>query len=197
MNIHAGDQVVVITGKDKGKTGTVLRTLPATSRIVVTGINMRTKHVKATPQSAGQRLQYEASLDASNVMLLDPKTKKRTRVGFSVNDKGRKERIARQSGEVLVRSAKPAAGKPETEKTKKDDAKAEQESKKAQRENKAVTEKVEKPQKKPFWKKVGFGASEVEETGAEDSATSKKTDQDRSSSEQGQAPDVFSHQRGQ
>jgi len=188
MNVHAGDQVVVITGKDKGKTGTILRTLPEVGRVVVAGINMRTKHVKATPQQAGQRLQYEASINVSNVMLIDPKTKKRTRVGYSVSEKGKKERIAKKSGEAIARVAKTVLAKNEK------DTKKETESTKKE---KVVAGKGGKPEKKPFWKKVGFGASEVEETGVEsEKVSSKKGDKDHSVPEQGQTPDVLSHQRG-
>lgn len=183
MKIRTGDNVVVITGKDKGKTGTVLRVLPSIHRLVVAGINIRTKHVKKTPQQAGQRLQYEASIDASNVMAIDPKTKKRTRLGYKVSEKGKKERIAKKSGEVLARSvvAKPASAK---------DEKAEGETKKATKKTDAT--KVEKPEKQAFWKKVGFGADEVEETGA-----SVKENKDHSVSDQGKTPDSFNHQRGQ
>ena len=191
MNIHAGDHVVVITGKDKGKTGAVLQTLAATGRVVVASINMRTKHVKATPQQAGQRLQYEASIDASNVMLIDPKTKKRTRVGYSVTDKGKKERIAKKSGEAIARVAKTAPAK------NMKDIKKEEKKAKPVSHGKGNVERAEKPGKKPFWKKIGFGASEVEETGAEDEKnSSKKGNQSRSVPEQGKTPDVLSHQRG-
>jgi len=148
MKITTGDTVVIITGKDKGKTGTVLRTLPATSRVVVAGINMRTKHIKATPQKAGQRLQYEASIHASNVMLLDAKTKKPTRIGFSVSEKGKKERIAKRSGEVISRSLKAAPGKAASDATKTTkDTKAKEKS------GTTDIRKVEKPDKKPFGKK--------------------------------------------
>jgi large subunit ribosomal protein L24 len=75
MKFHTGDNVVVIAGKDKGKTGRILRVLSSTNRLVVAGINMRTKHMKKSQQSPGRKVSYEASLNASNVMLLDPKTK--------------------------------------------------------------------------------------------------------------------------
>lgn len=106
MKIHTGDTVLVITGKDKGKQGTVMRVLPLKSRLIIEGVNMRIRHIKKTAQQAGQRITYEASIAASNVMLLDPKTKKPTRVGYRIDEKtGKKVRIARVSGEVLpVRS---------------------------------------------------------------------------------------------
>ena len=101
MKLHTGDHVVIISGKDKGKTGSILRVLASNGRIVVGGINMRTRHMKATPQRAGQKIQYEASIDISNVMLVDPKTKKRTRIGITTNEKGQKRRVAKASGEEL------------------------------------------------------------------------------------------------
>lgn len=113
MKIRTGDTVVVISGKDKGKTGSVLRVLPNKGRVVVADINLRTKHVKATAQQAGQKITYEASIDASNVMLLDPKTKKRTRIAYRKNEKGFKERIAKKSGEVYV-AKKPTDSKAAT-----------------------------------------------------------------------------------
>jgi len=86
MKIHTGDTVVIISGKDKGKSGTVLRVLHERNHVVVTGINMRTRHVKKTFQQAGRILKYEASMNASKVMLLDPKTKKPTRIGMAMKD---------------------------------------------------------------------------------------------------------------
>lgn len=105
MKIHTGDTVVIITGKDKGKTGRVLRVLQNQNRVVITGANMRTRHIKKTPQSPGKVLRYEASLHASNVMLLDPKTKKRTRVGRRTVD-GVKARYAKRSGEKILSGRK-------------------------------------------------------------------------------------------
>ena len=105
MKLHAGDMVVVITGKDKGKTGRILRILTAENRVVVTGANMRTRHIKKTPQNPGRKIQYEASIHASNVMFLDPKTKKPTRVGYRFTG-DKKERFAKVSGDVIVSGRK-------------------------------------------------------------------------------------------
>ena len=105
MKLHTGDLVVIITGKDKGKTGRILRVLLEKNRVVVAGINMRTRHIKKTAQSAGRVVRYEASLHASNVMAVDPKTKKRTRIGYRFKD-GHKERIAKKSGEEMVTGKK-------------------------------------------------------------------------------------------
>ena len=112
MKIHQGDLVLIISGKDKGKQGTVVRVLASKNHVVVEGVNMRTRHIKKTVQSAGQRIQYEASLDASKVMIVDPKTKKPTRVGYTFDEKtGSKKRVAKASGEVIAKAAKTAAKK--------------------------------------------------------------------------------------
>lgn len=101
MKLKVNDQVVVIAGKDKGKVGEIMFINKAKERVVVKGINLITKHIKATPQRPGQKIQTEASIHASNVMLLCPKTKKRTRVAYQKADNGKKERIAKVSGETI------------------------------------------------------------------------------------------------
>ncbi len=103
MKIRAGDNVVVTTGKDKGKTGQVLRVLQTKKRLVVTDINIRTRHMKAGPNRPGEIIKYEPSIDASNVMLVDPKTKKRSRIGFKL-EKGKKTRIFKQSGDEIKKT---------------------------------------------------------------------------------------------
>ncbi len=97
--IRKDDTVIVIAGKDKGRSGRVLKVLPSEDRVVVEGVNMAKRHTKpdvANPQ--GGVIAKEASLHISNVALRDPKTGKPTRVGFKVNDKGRKIRVAKGSG---------------------------------------------------------------------------------------------------
>ncbi|OGJ78689.1 50S ribosomal protein L24 [Candidatus Peribacteria bacterium RIFOXYC1_FULL_54_13] len=186
MKIHTGDHVVVITGKDKGKTGAVLRVLSTTRRIIVAGINMRTKHVKATSQQPGRRLQYEASIAVSNVMVVDPKTRKRTRMGVRISEKGKKERIAKRSGEVVTHTVakstahKQGAGAGE----------------KAKAAKKGDVQKVEKPEKKPFWKKVSFGAGEAAEAGTDEMSDARKSGKDHAVPAQGKIPDLISHERG-
>lgn len=101
MKIKVNDEVIVIAGKDKGKKGKVTRTIAKNNKVVVEKVNIRTKHIKKTAQEAGQKIQYEAPIDASNVMILDPKTKKPTRVGYRLLEKGKKERYAKVSGEPL------------------------------------------------------------------------------------------------
>ena len=100
--IRKGDTVVVITGADKGKRGEVLSVRPKENRAVVQGVNIAKKHTK--PQGMGKPggiIEAEATIHLSNVMLLNPKTNKPTRVGFRVLDDGRKVRIARPGGEVI------------------------------------------------------------------------------------------------
>lgn len=154
MKIHTGDTVLIITGKDKGKQGRVIRTLASQNRVVVEGINMRTRHIKKTPNQAGQRIQYEASIHASNVMILDPKSKKPTRIGYKIDDKGNKKRIAMLSGEVITKAAAKAAPKKSPAKGAKTEAKEEKV---------AVTKEAPaNPAKQPFWKRGGKGKGEVE-----------------------------------
>ena len=200
MKIRPGDSVVVITGKDKNKTGSVMRVLAGKNRVVVTGINIRTKHVKATPQRPGQRLQYEASIDASNVMVIDPKTKKRSRIGQTIDKKGHKKRTAKRSGEVLITTAPVAT---EETKDKRASAKKGQEELAEKRTGKttpsstkptADKEKGASNDKTPFWKKIGFGQDAMED--AADIANESRMKQDKSVPDQGQAPDVRSTQRG-
>jgi len=97
--IRKDDTVIVIAGKDKGRSGRVLKVLPKEERVVVEGVNLVKRHTKpdiAHPQ--GGVIAKEAPLHISNVQLRDPKTGKPTRVGFKVNDKGRKVRVAKASG---------------------------------------------------------------------------------------------------
>ncbi len=101
LKIKKGDTVVVLTGRDKGKKGEVTKILPEKNRVIVQGINMFKKHRKPTQQQAGGIEDIEASLDVSNVALIDPKTDKATRVGYTTLKGGRKVRVARKSGEVI------------------------------------------------------------------------------------------------
>jgi large subunit ribosomal protein L24 len=97
--IRKDDTVFVIAGKDKGRSGKVLKVLPAEERVVVEGVNMMKRHTKPdVTHPNGGVISKEAALHVSNVALRDPKTGKPTRVGFKVNDKGRKVRVAKGSG---------------------------------------------------------------------------------------------------
>ena len=100
MKIKLNDEVLVIAGKDRGKKGKILRVFEKTGRVVVEKINMRTRHIKKTASRPGEIIHYEGPLNASNVMVLDPKTGKPTRIGYKIEN-GKKVRIAKVSGEVL------------------------------------------------------------------------------------------------
>ncbi|EFR31672.1 50S ribosomal protein L24 [Eremococcus coleocola] len=100
MRIKSGDKVKVIAGKDKGKEGTVLKTLPKEDKVVVEGINIVKKHQKPTQLSTGGIVEVEAPLHASNVQLVDPKTGEVTRVTYRVED-GKKVRVSTKSNEVI------------------------------------------------------------------------------------------------
>ena len=102
MNFKVGDEVVVITGSDKGKTGKILKVLRKENKVVVEGVNVRKKHQKPTGQETGGIIDITAPIHASNVMIIDPKTKKRTRVGHTTDEKtGKKIRIAKKSNEKI------------------------------------------------------------------------------------------------
>ncbi|USK59990.1 50S ribosomal protein L24 [Peribacillus asahii] len=101
MHVKKGDKVVVISGKDKGKQGTILAAYPKKSRVLVEGVNIVKKHSKpsqANPQ--GGIISQEAAIHVSNVMPLDPKSGKPTRVGYKIEN-GKKVRVAKISGETL------------------------------------------------------------------------------------------------
>ena len=102
MKLVKGDKVIVIAGNDKGKTGTIQRVIPESNRVVVEGINVRKKHRKPSQQNnnEGAIVELYAPIDASNVMLVDPKTKKATRIGHKIV-KGKKVRVAKKSDSVL------------------------------------------------------------------------------------------------
>ncbi len=99
--IKKGDQVVVITGKNKGAKGEVLNVMPKDDRVVVQGVNMIKRHQRPTQGSAGGIETREASIHISNVALVDPKTEAPTRVGYKVLKDGKKVRVARRSGETV------------------------------------------------------------------------------------------------
>jgi large subunit ribosomal protein L24 len=101
MRMKKGDQVVVITGKDKGKTGEVLRLFPKGNRALVQGVNIVKRHTRPTQASAGGILEKEASIQVSNLSQIDPKDNKPTRTGVKVLKDGRKVRFSKRSGEVI------------------------------------------------------------------------------------------------
>ena len=102
MKIRKGDTVQVISGKDKGKTGEVLKTLPFQNRVVVKGVNQRTKHVKPSQEGeSGQIITEESSLHASNVMIFSSKEKVASKVEIFVDKDGSKKRRLKKTGELI------------------------------------------------------------------------------------------------
>jgi large subunit ribosomal protein L24 len=101
LKIKKGDHVVVITGKDKGKKGEVLKILPSENRAIVKGVAMVRRHQRQTTTQDGGIISKEAAIHISNLALEDPKDGKPTRVGFKFLKDGRKVRVARRSGEVI------------------------------------------------------------------------------------------------
>ena len=100
--IKKNDEVIVLTGKSKGQRGTVIQSITATNKVLVSGVNVATRHNKPSqvnPQ--GGITKQEMPIHVSNVALIDPKEDKATRVGFKTLDDGKKVRVAKRSGEVL------------------------------------------------------------------------------------------------
>ena len=101
MKIKKGDKVIVITGRDKGKTGEVTKSMPKENKVIVSGVNMVKRHQKPTQENAGGIVSKEAPIHISNVAIVDPKTGKASRMGTKTLDDGRKVRVAKKSGEVI------------------------------------------------------------------------------------------------
>ena len=100
MNFKKGDKVVVISGKSKGTVGTISNVLKD-NKVIVEGANMVKKHIKPNGQTAGSIVEVEAPINASNVMMVDTKTNKRTRIGHTTDKKGNKVRVSKKSNEQL------------------------------------------------------------------------------------------------
>ena len=100
MNLKVGDKVIVIAGSNKGKEGTIKKVLRQENRVIIEGVNLVKKHQKDNGNGTGGILEVEAPINRSNVMIIDPKTKKPTRIG-KTKDKDKKVRIAIKSGEKL------------------------------------------------------------------------------------------------
>jgi large subunit ribosomal protein L24 len=103
LNVKKGDKVVVITGKDKGKSGEVIAAYPKEDRVIVQGVNKVKRHTRPTQTNAGGIVEKEASIHVSNIAHADPKDGKPTRVGVKILEDGRKVRVAKRSGEVIDR----------------------------------------------------------------------------------------------
>ncbi|MBS2020669.1 MAG: 50S ribosomal protein L24 [Deltaproteobacteria bacterium] len=110
QRLQKGDTVVVISGKDKGKKGKVMRLFAEEGRVLVEGVNLVKRHMRPNPRmQQGGILEREQPLHASKVMLVDPKTGKGTRVRVKTDDKGVKTRVAVKSGEEIPSPRKAAA----------------------------------------------------------------------------------------
>ena len=101
QKIRKGDKVVVLTGKDKGRTGEVVQVMPKEDRAVVRGVNMVKRHQRQTQSQEAGIINKEASIHLSNIAIADPKDGKPTRVGFRLEADGTKVRVAKRSGEVI------------------------------------------------------------------------------------------------
>lgn len=97
MKIRKDDTVIVLTGKDKGKTGKVLKAMPKEGRVIVEGVNVQTKHQRQTQKAAAEIKHQEGPIDVSNVMFYDTKAKKPSRIGYKVEG-GKKTRVAKATG---------------------------------------------------------------------------------------------------
>lgn len=100
LKVKKGDQVIVISGEDKGKVGEVLRAMPKDGKVLVQGVNLVKRHQKPSQTNPGGIVTKEAPINASNVSHVDPKSGKATKVGYKDVD-GKKVRFARKSGEVI------------------------------------------------------------------------------------------------
>jgi len=101
LKIKRGDTVVVITGKEKGKRGEVERVIPQENRVVVGGVNIRTRHAQPTQNNQQGLYTFAAPIHVSNVMLVDPNSGEPTKVGYRFTDAGEKIRVAKRSGEDI------------------------------------------------------------------------------------------------
>lgn len=102
MHVKTGDTVQVISGRDKGKVGEILRTIPKTSQVVVKGVNVRTKHVKPQQEGeSGQIATFEGPIHSSNVMLYSNKEQVSSRIAYTFTEEGRKVRMLKKTGEII------------------------------------------------------------------------------------------------
>ena len=101
LKVKKGDNVIVITGKDKGKTGEIVNVFPKTSRVIVRGVNVAKRHTAQSQTSQGGILDKELSVHISNISHIDPKDKKASKVGYKFLKDGRKVRFVKRSGDLL------------------------------------------------------------------------------------------------
>ena len=101
LRVKKGDEVIVLTGREKGKKGSVLKVMRKDRRLLVQGVNMVKRHTRPSQANPGGIIEKEGSLHVSNVAHVDPKTGEPTRVGYRFLDDGRKVRFAKRSGEII------------------------------------------------------------------------------------------------
>ena len=101
LKLKKGDKVIVIAGKDKGKTGEITKVFVKENKVLVSGINVAKRHTKPSQENAGGIISKEMPIHISNVAFVDPKTSKATRLGIKEDKDGRKVRVAKKSGEVV------------------------------------------------------------------------------------------------
>jgi len=106
LKVKKGDEVIVITGKNKGKKGKILSVLHKENKAVVSGINLVKKHMKPSQNSEGGIIQKELPIHVSNISLIDPKSGGSTRIGFKTLEDGSKVRVAKKSGEIITGEGK-------------------------------------------------------------------------------------------
>ncbi|MGP0129124.1 MAG: 50S ribosomal protein L24 [cyanobacterium endosymbiont of Rhopalodia musculus] len=102
MHVKTGDTVQVISGRDKGKVGEIIKTNPKTSKVVIQGVNVKTKHIKPQQEGeSGQITTFEAPIHSSNVMLYSTKEKVASRICYTFTEEGRKVRMLKKTGEII------------------------------------------------------------------------------------------------
>lgn len=102
MHVKTGDTVQVISGQDKGKVGEIIKTNPKTSKVVIQGVNVKTKHIKPQQEGeSGQITTFEAPIHSSNVMLYSTKEKVTSRICYTFTEEGRKVRMLKKTGEII------------------------------------------------------------------------------------------------
>lgn len=115
MKFRKNDTVIITTGGDRGKTGVISKILPKTGKLIIEGINKRIRHMKGRNGEPGQKIEFFAPIDASNVSIQDPKTGKPTKIGYK-KEAGEKVRFARKSGTILPKNTEAVKAKKETPK---------------------------------------------------------------------------------
>ncbi|MBI2464099.1 50S ribosomal protein L24 [Candidatus Peregrinibacteria bacterium] len=101
MKVKVNDNVLILSGKNKGKTGKVLRTFKKTGKIIVEKINIRVRHMKKKQNQPGERIQFEVPIPFSNVKIICPHCKKATRVGYNISKEAKKQRLCKKCREPL------------------------------------------------------------------------------------------------